>query len=76
MKSNIILGDSDLGRNLNSLLPQIVDVLDSVNKWQLVVEPWLQLSLELLEPVKKQSILFWDNDGDAKVLPIVLANPL
>ena len=51
-------------------------ILDGVDEWNLEVESWLELSLELLKSVKQESILFGHDDSKTKVLSVVFANPL
>lgn len=53
-----------------------MNVLDGVDERQLVVETWLQLSLEFLEPMKEQSILLWHNNSNTEILPVVFADSL
>ena len=53
-----------------------MNILDCVNEWELEIKSWLKLPIELFEPMEEKSILFWHDDSEAKVLPVVFTNSL
>ena len=62
---DIIFSYTCLGRNLNDLLTQIMDVIDLVNERNLEVEAWFELRGELFESVKHDSVFLTNYNGKA-----------
>jgi len=76
MQSHVIFGDSNLGGNFYGLFPEIMNILDCVNEWELEIKSWLKLPIELFKPMEEKRILFGHDDSEAKVLPVVFTNSL
>jgi hypothetical protein len=67
VEGDIVLGDSNLRVNLNNLFPQIMNVSNLVNEGNDEVDTWLQLFVELLEPVDQGRVVLAHNDEEAVV---------
>jgi hypothetical protein len=76
VQCDVIFGDSNLRGYLNGLFPEIMNILNCVNKGELEIKSWLKLPIELLEPVEEERILFGYDDSEAKVLSVVFTYSL